>query len=148
MKRTIWLLLLFLIGCHAGSPTDEPPEIAYGHDVCDACSMIIDEARFAASYVTTTGEVRKFESIEDMVSYHHDHEEVVHIFWVHDYESEEWVRADKAFFIQSEDIQSPMGGGLIAAADETHAHRLADVWHGSVLTFTELMAGNVALHSH
>ena len=82
MKRTIWLLLLFLIGCHAGGPTDEAPEIAYGRDVCDACNMIIDEARFAASYVTTTGEVRKFESIEDMVSYHHDHEEAVHIFWV------------------------------------------------------------------
>ena len=101
MKRMIWLiglLLLFLIGCSAGGPTDEPPEIAYGRDVCDACSMIIDEARFAASYVTTTGEVRKFESIEDMFSYHHDHEEEVHIFWVHDYESEEWVRADKAFF--------------------------------------------------
>lgn len=98
MKRTIWLLLLFLIGCHAGGPTDEAPEIAYGRDVCDACNMIIDEARFAASYVTTTGEVRKFESIEDMVSYHHDHEEAVHIFWVHDYESEAWVRADKAFF--------------------------------------------------
>ncbi len=151
MKRMIWLiglLLLFLIGCSAGGPTDEPPEIAYGRDVCDACSMIIDEARFAASYVTTTGEVRKFESIEDMVSYHHDHEEEVHIFWVHDYESEEWVRADKAFFIQSEDIPSPMGGGLIAAADETHAHRLADVWHGSVLTFPELLERNVSIHSH
>ena len=151
MKRIICLtglLLLFLVACGAKGPSEDPPEIAYGRDVCEACGMIIDDARYAASYVTTTGEVRKFESIEDMVTHHQENEEEVFIFWVHDYDTEEWVRADEAFFIQSDNIQSPMGGGLIAAASETHANRLADVWHGSVLTFTELMAGHMTTHAH
>jgi len=151
MKQKTWLiglLLLFLVACGAQEPMDEPPEIAYGRDVCDACGMIIDEARFAASYVTTTGEVRKFESIEDMLTYHQEHQEKVHLFWVHDYESEEWVRADKAYFVQSDMLQTPMGGGLIAAATETAAHSLAETWHGSILTFNDLLEGNVAMHSH
>ena len=151
MKQKTWLiglLLLFLVACGAQGPTDEPPEIAYGRDVCDACGMIIDEARFAASYVTTTGEVRKFESIEDMLTYHQEHQEKVHLFWVHDYESEEWVRADKAYFVQSDMLQTPMGGGLIAAATEAQAQALALTWHGSVLTFNEVLDGGEVMHSH
>lgn len=151
MKQKIWLtglLLLFLVACNTQGPTDEPPEIAYGRDVCDACGMIIDEARFAASYVTITGEVRRFESIEDMLSYHEAHQEKVHLFWVHNYESEEWVRADGAFFVQSEMLQTPMGGGLIAAATEAQAQALALTWHGDVLTFTALLEGDTVLHSH
>lgn len=152
MKQIIFLiglLLLLLVACGAKGPSQEPPEIVYGRDVCDACGMIIDDARYAASYVTITGEVRKFESIEDMVTHHQENEEEVFLFWVHDYDTEEWVRADEAFFIQSDNIQSPMGGGLIAAASEAHAHRLADVWHGTVLTFAEVMDGNVGeTHVH
>ncbi|MCL4869711.1 MAG: nitrous oxide reductase accessory protein NosL [Anaerolineae bacterium] len=149
MKQILCLItLLLLVGCGGTGPTDEPPEIVYSQDLCDSCGMIIDEPRFAAAYVLTTGEVRKFESIEDMVSYHQQHQDEVHLFWVHDYESEEWVRADQAYFIQSDYIQSPMGGGLIAAASETHAHRLADVWHGTLLTFADLMDGHEAGESH
>lgn len=149
MKRTIFFfLLLVLVACGPQGPTGEPPEIVYGRDVCDACGMIIDEARFAASYVTTTGEVRKFESIEDMLTYHREHQEKVHLFWVHDYEGEAWVRADEAFFVQSDMLQTPMGGGLIAAATEPQAQALALTWHGDVLTFTELLEGDTVLHSH
>jgi copper chaperone NosL len=146
------LLLTFLAACGSAGAMDEPPEIRYGQDVCDQCGMIISEARFAASYVTTQGDVRRFESISDMLVYHQQQQEEVHIFWVHDYETEEWLRADEAFFVLSEEIITPMGPGMLATAAEATADTLATQKHGTVLSFDALMAmartGELEVHGH
>lgn len=142
---------LFLVACGGNSP-DEPPEIVYGQDVCDECGMIISEARFAASYVTTTGDVRRFESIEDMLMYHLEHQEAVHIFWVHDYQTEKWVRGDGAVFVLSETIVTPMGGGVVAVADKAGADGLIAEGGGTAVSFDQLLslarAGALEGHNH
>ena len=53
--------------------------------------MIINEARFAASYVTVAGEVRRFDDIGNMLLYDYKHQEEVHVYWVHDFNTEEWM---------------------------------------------------------
>ncbi|MCS7222399.1 MAG: nitrous oxide reductase accessory protein NosL [Anaerolineae bacterium] len=128
-----------ILGCQPPVSLDKAPDIRYGEDVCDKCRMIINEARFAAAYVTRQGEVRRFDDIGDMVQYHQEHAEEVAVFWVHDFETEEWLRADQAFFVSSADIHTPMGHGIVALGEKDRADRLAASSQGRVLTWSELL---------
>jgi copper chaperone NosL len=132
-------LALLVVACGGKVDLDATPEIAYGRDLCDQCGMSIDEARFAASYVTESGETRRFESISDMFAYDLEHNETVYRYWVHDFETEEWVRGDEASFILSDNIITPMGVGLVAAATQERADAIAAEWDGTVLSFDYVM---------
>ena len=48
----------------------QPPEIHYGEDVCDACGMLISEAKFAAASVDQDGTAHKFDDIGDLLDYY------------------------------------------------------------------------------
>ncbi len=143
--------LLALTAC-TGNNLDTPPEIAYGRDICVQCGMIISEPQFAASYTTKTGDVRLFESIEDMAMYHIEHQEDVHLFWVHDHETEEWVKGDEAVYVLSETIVTPMGAGVVAAADEAGADELIAAGGGTAVTLDQLLtlakSGMLGGHEH
>lgn len=147
MKRApvAWLLGLFiaaalLAGCGAESSLDEPPVILYGQDVCDECNMIINEAKHAAAYVTTAGEARRFDDIGDMLVYHARNREDVHLFWVHDYNTEEWVHADQATYVLNSGRATPMGWGILAFGDRAGAEAFVAGATGRVVSWAELLA--------
>jgi copper chaperone NosL len=136
------LLLALLAACaprETGEP--QPPQITYGQDMCDECGMLIDEPRSAAATLTTTGTARRFDDIGDMVVYHSEHpDEQVRAWFVHDYETEAWLRAETAYFVHSLDISTPMGHGTAAFADQAAAQALADRLGVAVLSFDESRA--------
>lgn len=137
------LLLGFLwvaSGCQTGPPLDKAPEISYGKDVCDQCGMIISEPRFAASYITRQGEAHRFDDIGDMLVYNARRREDVAVFWVHDYETEEWLRAENAYFVLDKGYITPMGHGLIAAKDRARAEALVKGGQREVLSFEAIRA--------
>ena len=149
MKPRYLLASVLLIGgsllatCSPPANPDEPqpPEIAYGQDVCDACGMILDEPKFAAATLLTSGETRKFDDIGDMFVYHMDHpDQQVQVWFVHDYSTEKWARAEKAFFVMSDSIATPMGHGLAAFADPVEAEAFAAQVGGRALDFDEARA--------
>jgi copper chaperone NosL len=146
------LLLPTLAACSRDVTADQPPVIRYGEDVCDHCQMIISEARFAASYVTEAREVRRFDDIGNMMAHLAQKKETVAAFWVHDYESEEWLPADEAHFVVSSAIYTPMGHGVVALASAERAATLAQEHDGRVLQFDELVAyytgEGQAMHNH
>ncbi|WP_420645673.1 nitrous oxide reductase accessory protein NosL [Candidatus Leptofilum sp.] len=134
---------------------DEPPEIIYGQDVCDECSMIINEERFAASYVTKSGEIRRFDDIGNMLLYDHKHQEDVHVYWVHDFDAKEWLKATDAFFVLNDDLVTPMGWGLAAFATQEQADAYVAEHDGVIADFAmlqqEIADGNIdpsTLSSH
>lgn len=118
---TLLLLISLLAACGGSQNLAEPPDIRYGEDVCEECSMIINEPRHAASYVLTDGTVRRFDDIGEMLAYDSKHHEAVHVYWVHDFNTEEWVMADKASFVLNNEAKTPMGWGLLAFADDASA---------------------------
>ena len=133
--------LLVLAACGSGSNLDEPPEIFYGEDICDHCNMIISEPRYAASYLTTDGTTRRFDDTGGLFLYHAEHNEDVHAFWVHDYESEEWIRAESAFYVITSDVYTPMDHGVFAFGDEAGAAEFAEGSQESeILGFGEVLA--------
>ena len=131
-------LTLTLTACAATSSEPQPPEIAYGHDMCDACGMIVSEARFAAATLTEGGKTLKFDDAGEMFSYHAAHpEDAVKAWFVHDYDSQRWTRGETAFFVVNPSLQTPMGTGLAVFADRAAANAFAGRAKAKVLSLAE-----------
>ena len=101
-------------------------------------AMIISEARYAASIVTVQGDVYLFDDIGDLLQYDLEAEEQVHIYWVHDRNTEEWINAAKATFVLSPDLVTPMGWGLVAFTEQSDAEQFIAEHGGVVTTFAAL----------
>jgi copper chaperone NosL len=146
MKTTwfTWLIfhcsvLIALTACRGSSTEVQPPEIHYGEDVCDVCGMLISDAKFAAAAVKEDGTAYKFDDIGDLVDYYADQANAkVKTYFVHDYASEKWLRAEIASFIVSPQIQTPMAHGIAAYADRPAAEAAARTYGVKVMTFDEL----------
>jgi copper chaperone NosL len=134
-----FLAILVLAACQPEVDLDRPPDIVYGEDVCERCSMIINEARYAAAYVTGDGQAHLFDDIGGMVAYNAAAADDVLVFWVHDFETEEWLKAEDAHYVKS-DLMTPMGFGIIAFAGLNRAQTWAAEQGGMVMTFEELLS--------
>lgn len=116
-----------LAGCAAQNAEPQPPEIAYGQDICDECGMIISQANFAAALILENGDTRKFDDPGEMFIYASKHpDEVVKAWFVHDHGTEKWVNGEAASYLISPTLQSsPMGTGMIAFENKSDAEKLA-----------------------
>jgi len=134
------LAFSFLLAACAQPPSEpQPPAIAYGRDVCDACGMIISDAKFAAATVTTDGKTFKFDDAGEMFSYHAKHPELqVRAWFAHDYNSQQWIPGSTAFYVIAKDIKSPMGTGVVAFADKSAAETFAAKFNTRVMSFEEV----------
>ncbi len=147
MQPKLVCLVLFISllfgGCARGDTAIKPAEIQYGLDACAECNMIISDPRYASSYAREISEGRyeslSFDDIGDMVVHAQKHPEHKIVGWyVHDYQSQEWIDATQAFYVLGHDIRSPMGHGLAAHTTRTAAEQMATTVKGEVLTWTEL----------
>jgi copper chaperone NosL len=102
--------------------------------------MIISEVRFAAAYLTRQGEWRLFDDLGDMLEFSKTSREDISVFWVHDYESEAWLKAESAIFVESAELHTPMGYGIVALGHRERAERLAHQTSGEILSFAGLLA--------
>jgi copper chaperone NosL len=136
------LAALWLAACAPKDTGPKPPDIVYGQDVCDQCGMIISETKFASATVLKDGQAHKFESIADMVTYQMmDHpEQVVSAWFVHDYNTEAWIPAETAFYVQSDSLNAPMPPSLAAFAKKVDAETFAQSVKANYLTFDEMRA--------
>lgn len=119
-----------------------PPAIVYGEDVCDACGMIVTDARFAAATIVDVDgvlEPRRFDDIGDMLAYHAEHPTLsVRRWYVHDHASLAWIDALAAHYVRAAAIRSPMGHGLVAFAERDAAEAYARSVSGTVASFDVL----------
>lgn len=154
LTLVIFITFLLLSACGGqASAEPTPPTIHYGEDVCVFCGMIISEERYAAGYITREGEQRIFDDIGDMFQAQLAWQDEVVAYFVHDYESNRWARAETAHYVLSEALPTPMLSGLVACDSAEKAAALAAEVNGQVLTFSELQTryeeGQVAAgHGH
>ena len=134
-----WIALAALAGCKPQPEGLQPPEIRYGQEACSACGMVIDEPRFAAATLLVSGEYLKFDDVGEMLSYHKNHpQDQVAAWFVHDYPTEKWIRGEQAFFVRSQDLQTPMGSGIAAFADQSAAAAFAAERSGEVFSLDKI----------
>ena len=147
------LLVAFILLAACGSQVDpsQPPEIYYGEDVCSECGMIISDPRFAAAYYTTDGDSKHFDDIGGMAVHHAEHQEQIAQFWVHDFDTEQWLKADQAYFVMSDQIHTPMDFGIAAFSDEVRAMEFASSNNAMVMSFEAILdsfADGSTSHEH
>ena len=134
----IFVFLLFsMTGCGVVD-TKIPPKIRYGKDVCDECRMIISEEQFAAAFVDRDGNATKFDGIGCLILYRAKHSPQVERTWVHDYKTGEWVEFEKAFFVNTEKLITPMGFGLVAFSTESAANEFVHHEGGVLVRLSDL----------
>jgi len=59
-------------------------------------------------------------------------------FWVRDYTGTLWIGVNQACFVYSDNLQTPMGYGVVATSTQTKAHQLAQAITGKVLTLNQV----------
>lgn len=150
-------LALFLGACAQGQPQAAPPEIRYGETICEQCNMIISDQRYAAGYAHEISPGRyesiAFDDIGDMLESAAVHPErnITH-WYVHDYNSKEWLDATQAHYMFSHNLTTPMGHGAAAFADKVAAEVVATELAGEVFDWAGLRArfdaGELMVHAH
>lgn len=138
MKKQIFLGLLFLffISCNIS-----PQQIEYGTDACHSCNMTIVDQQHASQIVTTKGKAFKFDAIECM--FHSlqgemkDTEMALHL--VADFNQPgQLVDATAAFYLVSEQLQSPMGANLSAFQNWDEAQNAKEQFKGNLFSWEEI----------
>jgi copper chaperone NosL len=147
---TVMLLALAASACGSSPPAEiRPPEILLGEDRCSECGMIISDLRFAAAAVTPEGANLLFDDIGDMLRYRaRAGLPEGTVFFVHDYDSREWLEAGSAFFVRSSRIHSPMGSGIAAFAHQTRAEAMAADHEGTVMDYQHLLEAPLSHNNH
>ena len=119
------------LGALAACTASEPQPIAYGHDECAYCRMVVADSRFAAALLTARGRTVVFDSPECLASYYAQEagnrgRGATQSIWVSDYDRPgNLIPARRARFLRLGGPASPMGKGLVAFRSEVDARRMA-----------------------
>jgi copper chaperone NosL len=112
MKYMLILLVLLGLGACKDDIDTRPHAVHYGEDSCERCRMIISDKRFAAQYITSSGEAKKFDDIGCMIGDLNEageRGEKALAVYISDYTTGEWIDAGKAHFLENSELRSPMG---------------------------------------
>ena len=133
MISLLFLLLIVTIGCQ----DTNKPEPLHAEDVCENCRMAVSDIRFAAQAILKNGTRVKFDDVGCLVAFA-EKPDVKHI-WVGSYDQKDWVRADFAAYVNSDDITTPMNSGIVAFSSKSTAHQYLYDNKGSLMTWDEMV---------
>lgn len=144
-NKTTNVFLLALLGfiflLAACGQAEIAPVAIHPEDMCSMCRMAISEKQFAAELITKDGEALKFDDIgclRDYLKSKADRNQIA-AYFVADYESKKWLKAESASFVKSAELATPMGGNLAAFESQDKAKEAAAKFKGERVSFTELI---------
>ncbi len=124
---SFWLVIFFTLLTFGCQSADSPAPINKTVDMCEYCRMTIVDLHYAAEIVEK-GKAHKFDDIGCMLAYAHAKNlspENSRI-WVMDFDNSTWTKGEKAYFVISPEIHTPMGYGIVAFKDPNKAKEAAD----------------------
>lgn len=89
-----------------------PVAIAYDHEACTHCHMLIGDPRYAAQLITTEGDVRSFDDPGCLLVYLAEQHPHVRALWFRDSRADRWLSGADTRFLPG--AQTPMGWGFAA----------------------------------
>jgi copper chaperone NosL len=142
-KRLCGALLLgalWMAGC--GATKFEPVEIA-AEDMCALCKMAISEKQYASEFLNRDGDAFKFDDIGCMANYVEKKiaRDSIAAFYVVDFDSKQWLKAEEAVFVASPNFHTPMSGGMVAFKHRSRAEVVAVANQGRRISFAEALGG-------
>jgi copper chaperone NosL len=135
---SILALMLSITSCSV-----EPEPLRYGEDACHHCRMTLVDKKFGAELVTRKGKVYKFDDVNCMISFYNSgevaHDQFLHKLVVNFSEPANLIEADKAFYLKSTKLQSPMGGQVAAFETDQQMKSGKDQLGGIYMVWGELV---------
>jgi copper chaperone NosL len=144
MTRALLLAALILaagltLAC-SGDP-DTPPEIVIDRTSCTHCRMLISDPRFAVAARTADGDEQTYDDILCLLEVSGGELASGTRVWLYDFETAEPVGASTAILVEQQRLRGPMGGEVLAAANEERASHLAAATEGRMVgTLGNLLA--------
>jgi copper chaperone NosL len=115
------MLATTLLGCAPSGPSP----IAYDRADCDVCRMRITDQRFGGEFVSQTGKVQQFDSVECLANYTAASSTEPRSLWVSDFEHPgTLLPVSGARFIRRAGPSAGMGANLLAVAVTTDSTML------------------------
>ncbi|MEC1718175.1 nitrous oxide reductase accessory protein NosL [Schinkia azotoformans] len=149
----LFLLVLLLASCGQVG-TIMPEAIDEEVDICEACTMMVQDNQYSAQIVTTNGKVFKFDDIGCMAMYINDNLPVGQLY-ARDFYSHEWMEVEQAYFVFTKDVETPMNYGFLAFSSKTNVEKfLAEssgqemMWNQVKETMKERSRHNENEHTH
>ena len=141
-QGTYRFLLWLAVSSGLWSCQTNPEPIAYGHDECAHCRMMISDQKYGGELITQKGRIYKFDSIECMASYYAGASvPEVQSIWTIDFSNPGmWVKADEAFYLRSKNLPSPMGMFLSSYAVREKAEEMKAQLYGDLLNWQEVLS--------
>lgn len=146
----LMLAMLMLAGCtqkgseRVVSPNLEPVPIPQ-EARCPECGMFVkDYENWACEVILNSKEVKFFDDPGDMFIYYTKHRDDIAKIYCRDYYTQEWVDAERAYYVVDAAIPTPMGFGIVvfASLDDAESFR-NDYPSGDILSFPEVVKRGV-----
>jgi len=143
MKKQILCLasllsaLLFLASCGTVAEIG-PLAIDEEVDICETCTMMVQDNQFSTQIVPKSGEALKFDDIGCMAMYINDHQ-VNGQAYVRDFYTKEWVGIEDALFVSTEDVDTPMNHGFLSFANSQNLERYVSESNGKEVTWKNVL---------
>lgn len=124
MKQFLFLAALAFLGSTAWAQTVPPPaDTDFKSDICAVCKMAVTSKSYAAQIVND-GKPLFFDDIGCLVQYERKGQimpEAVKARYVRSVAGDTWLLAEKAVWVTTKDVRTPMGYGFHAFADKKAA---------------------------
>ncbi len=135
MRILICAMAFSLLACSV-----DPVPLVYGVDQCHHCKMTLMDRKFGAELVTKKGKVYKFDDINCLLSFYKSENDIKenyqYILIVDFSKTEKLINAEKAYFLKSSEIKSPMASEVAGFESENEA--LKKQWKATPLAWNDL----------
>lgn len=145
MKKSASVIALLIgISSLSACNNDQPVAIQYNKDNCDYCRMTIVDPKFACELKTDHGKAFKFDDIGCMASYVKEGNPSgvkIKTFYVTDFiNTNALTKSESLSFVKSDNISSPMGGGIAAFTNSDSAKHYSAYFEGELVKWDSIIA--------
>ncbi len=120
----------------------EPQPLVMGKDNCDFCKMTISDVRFGAEIITRKTKIYKFDDSHCVKSFINENkvekDNIAGVYFVDFNKPHSLIEADKAFFLQSPALKSPMNGNIAAFTNNDSLEKAVLSYYGNTTTWEEM----------
>ncbi|WP_374724258.1 nitrous oxide reductase accessory protein NosL [Calidifontibacillus erzurumensis] len=132
------LLIMLFSSCGQQSTAISPKAIDEEVDVCGACMMMVQDNQYSAQVVKTNGEAFKFDDIGCMAMYIIDNQPGGQPF-VRDFYTSEWLKVEDAFFVLTDEVETPMNYGFLAFTNKSDRDQFLAESKGEEISWNEVI---------
>ena len=132
------LLIFSLLTLSLGGCSTQPQPLRIGQDNCDFCKMTISDNRFGAEIVTRKSKIFKFDDEHCIVAFLNSkkvaQQDIAGIYFT-DFNTHQLINVEKAFFLQSPALKSPMNGNVAAFSNQDSLQKIFQQLNGNKISW-------------